>query len=1061
MQLAKHIIISSVLSIWCALGTSKAAAQEITPSAKQERIVNTTQKMEVRGVVRDAASKRELAGVSISVVNFSAALSDDHGRFKLDAPNGSAVLMVSMAGYQTQYIPLKGNNTVVVNLYEESYISIYDDANLPFGRRNRTEFIGAISSIKTEGAWNRVNETVDSYLQGLSAGLSAQRKSGTPTIGADLILRGYSSLYADTKPLVIVDGMMYDNGSYGSSLISSNRENRLGHIELKDIDNITIIKDGGGTYGTRGANGVILITTSRAQGEATKFDFAAYSGFNSKPTHLPLLNAEQYRLYLSELLISKPGTSIADIQQMPFLQSSFSDTYFTFRQNTAWQDVVLGSGYNQNYYLKVAGGDNIAKYSLSLGYLDAQGAIRNTGVNRYQTRFNADLNLSQKLKGRVNLAFTRAEHDLKDQGTAFNTNPLYLALVKAPFLTSHVVSADNIPSPNTADTDIFGVSNPYAAINGLDQKSRTYRFSGSAAFDYTFGKRLTLNSLLGITYDKARENVFTPQLGIAPVMLNNAVGYNSPGASVNRFFSLFTDSWLSYNTGLGADHQLFANLGFRYSDSKSESDYGLTYNTASDDFVTLGSGMSSLRIIGGNLGRWNWLNTYLSLSYSAYNKYFVDFNMSADASSRFGKNIAHVPTIGKNKYAFLPTLGASWLVSSEPFLKSIRSLNLLKLRLNYTINGNDDIGNYTSKTYYISQNFLERQGLVRGNIGNASLKWETVKKLNIGMDASFFNERLTLYFDVYNHNTDDMLVYENVYSAAGLGFALNNSGSMNNRGMDLSLAGRIINSKDFKWDLSLNLFKNRSKIHSLPQGDLITDFGLASILTRVGRSASLFYGYKTEGVFASSSSALQSGLTYRQPDGGLLSPRAGDIHFQDLNGDQIIDENDRTVIGNPHPDLQGAINNTLRYRNWSLFTLFTFSRGNDIFNNTRANLESISSYANQSPLIMNRWRNEGDVTDVPRASWGDPSGNARFSDRWIEDGSYLRLRTLSLSYDWLKPRYLKSLTIFAIANNLFTATKYLGYDPEFSASPSVFTRGIDNNMEPLFRTVELGLRLGL
>lgn len=1063
MQFAKPIIISSILLACCSLRWTEIRAQVKDGSAEKSITHQNvaSQKIEIKGLVRDAANNKELGGVSVSVEGFSASLTDDHGRFKIDAPNENAVLMVSISGYQTQYLSLRGSRELQISLYEESYTSIYDEAIMPFAKSSKIQLVGAVSSLKTEGAWNRINETVDSYLQGLSAGLSVQRKSGTPTIGGDMLLRGYNSLYAKNEPLIVVDGMIYDNGIYGSSLIAANRDNKLAHIELKDIDNITVIKDGGSTYGSRGANGVILITTSRAQGEATKFDFAAYSGFNSKPQNIPLLDAEQYRLYLSELLTSKPGTSIADIQQMPFMQNALSDTYYTYRQNTNWQDKVLSTGYNQNYYLKVAGGDNIAKYSLSLGYLNADGAIKNTGVNRYHTRFNADLNLSQKLKGRVNLAFTRAEQDLRDQGAAYNTGPLYLALVKAPFLTTHAVSSNNILSPNSAETDIFGISNPYAAVEGISQRSRSYRFAGTAAFDYSFNKHFVLNALMGITYDKARENVFIPELGIAPVMLNTGIGYNSPGASVNRLFSIFTDSWLSYKTDLGRDHHVSANLGFRYNDSKSESDYGLTYNTASDDFVTLGSGMSSLRIVGGNLGRWNWLNSYLNINYNALNKYFLEVNMAADASSRFGKNITGGLNLAGNKYALLPSVGASWLVSSESFMNNMKAFDLLKLRLNYSVNGNDDIGNYTARKYYVSQNFLGRQGLVRGNIGNTSLKWETVKKVNLGLDASFLNERLTFNLDVYDHHTDDKLIYENIYSASGLGFVLNNSGSMRNRGIELNIAGRILNNKDFKWDLGLNVFKNDSKILTLPKNQLITNFGLASILTKVGEKANLFYGYKTAGVFASSADVTQSGLLYRQDDGALVAPSAGDMRFQDLNGDKIIDDNDRTVIGDPNPAFQGAITNTLRYKNWSLGALFTFSQGNDIFNGTRAFIESMSGYANQSPVAMNRWRKEGDITSVPRAVWNDPSGNARFSDRWIENGSYLRLRTLSLTYDWLKPRYVKSLSVFAVANNLFTATKYLGYDPEFSASSSVFTRGIDNGMEPLFRTVELGLRIGL
>jgi TonB-linked SusC/RagA family outer membrane protein len=1022
--------------------------------------------VKVTGTVKDASTGNLLSGINITVPGYSAALTDDKGFFSITVPDISTSLMVTGSGYQQREVALKGRRSVDVSLFESSFRSVYDEANMPYGNEPMNQIAHSVTSINTGGNWERAVETPDSYLQGRVAGLNVVRRSGTPSIGASLFLRGFNSLYATNQPLLVVDGVIYDVNSYGNSLITGHLNNPLADIDVKDIDNITVIKDGASIYGTRAANGVILISTGKAEDVATKIDFAAYGGFNSAVKQIPVMDAVNYRIYLSDLLKTS-GMTDDQIQSLPYMNDNLSNPdYFRYHNQTNWQDKVMKNSYNQNYYLKVTGGDDIATYALSLGSTNNKGIITTTGLTRYFMRFNANLKLSSKLTANANLAFTSSEQILKDQGINTKTNPLYLGLVKAPILPVYQLGDDGSQSPNLADVDIFGMSNPSAAIEKIQDINKNYRFSGSVGLNYELNKNITISTIIGLTFDKVRERFFVPNNGIEHDTLSLAIATNRSGSNVQRLFSLYNDTRISYNNTFNFIHDVTVNAGARYNTSSSQDDYGLGYNSATDNFVSVGNGVNTLRKVGGEIGDWNWLNIYLNADYKLMHRYILSFNAALDGSSRFGKKIDDPMTLtfSKNKYAFLPSIGAGWLVSSEDFMSQVKFIDLLKVRVSLGFVGNDDIGNYNARQYYVSQNLLGVQGLVRGNIGNPALKWETVRKLNAGVDIAFFNERLNLSLDVFGNKTSDMITYEPVNPATGFKYVLTNNGGMKTNGAELAINGRIIN-KELKWDLGLNIGTARNEITKLPGNKMLTEFGGATILTKVGNPANLFYGYKTNGIYPDDERAAGEGLSYRNKNGTLSPFQGGDIRFIDLQGiygNSVIDEKDMQVIGDPNPDFTGSISNVVSWKRISFDALITFSQGNDIFNYMRYALESMKDFNNQTALVINRWRTPGQATSVPRASWGDPAGNARFSDRWIEDGSYMRLRTISLTYDIpIKEGIIvKYARIYATGNNLVTLTKYLGYDPEFSASGSIFTQGIDVGLEPQYKTLQLGVRIG-
>ncbi|WP_207536077.1 SusC/RagA family TonB-linked outer membrane protein [Desertivirga arenae] len=1054
----------TVLAQWDSLSTDSATVRKVNDN-----------RIKASGVITDASTGKPLDGISISVPGYSASITNEKGEFTISVPDYNTLLLVNAQGFQTKEVALKGRKSVKVSLYEDRFNSVYEEVKFPQGPKSYSQLSGAVSSVSVKDSWQRSStETPDTYLQGRITGLNAIRRSGTQGIGSSLFLRGYNSLNTTNQPLIIVDGILYDNTNYGLSLLSGYTDNPLANIDLKDIDNITVVKDAtASAYGSKSANGVLYITTNRARQQATQIDFGVFSGFNVRPSLIPVLNANQYRSYLSDLLKSS-GATDAQIAATPFMNSDpNSIDYKRYNFNTNWQDQVLNNSFNQNYYMKVTGGDNIATYGLSLGFLDNKGVTKNTSLQRYQVRFNADLNLTKKFKGVANLSYVRNNQDLRDQGLSIKTNPIYLALTKAPFLSTNEVAENGVLSPNLAGVDYFNRSNPSAVIQKMAGTNNNYRLIGSLGFNYAFSKQLNLNILAGVTYGNVRETYSKINTGIVPDTLSQAVASRSSGSNVERLYSLFTDARLSFNKTINHVHNLSTNVGVRFNDNKMETDYGYGYNAATDDYVTVGQGQAALRRISGENGSWRWLNIYANADYAFRSKYIFSANIGIDGSSRFGAESNAPIKLGGVAYSITPSVAGAWIVSSEPFMANNKIVEFLKLRTSFGMVANDDLGNYTARQYYLSQNFLGAQGLVRGNIANTSIKWEDIWKYNGGLDASFLNERLKFSFDYFYNRTYDMLTQQAVQTVTGFDYAFANNGGMKTQGLELGINGRVIN-KSVKWDLGVNISKYENEITRIPNDRLITSFAGAQILTQKGMAGNLFYGFETNGVYQSSGE-ISSKLKNRRNDGTITDFAPGDIKFLNTYVDgviqpdgtfkadevQYIDDKDRIVIGNPNPDFFGMISNTISWKKFTFDALFSFSVGNDIYNYQRRNVEAMNGFENQTPYVLNRWRAEGQVTDVPRAIIGDPSGNSRFSNRWIEDGSYFRLRTLSVGYDLPINKGIKYAKVYLTGNNLFTISKYLGYDPEFSSTGSIFTQGVDTGAEPQFRSFQLGVRVGL
>lgn len=1042
----------------------KAGAQSFQKSGNRPGASAKPLQLQVEGVVSDAVTGNPVTGADISYLDLSAALTDSTGHFTLQVPNYQVTILVSAEGYEQKEVALKGGSRVRTVLFARGS-NPYRETTLPMGSAPSSHLTGAVGAVKVQGDWQGIAEGPGNYLQGKIPGLNVIRRSGTPGIGAEMLLRGYTSLYGTNEPLIVIDGIPYDISSYGNSLIKGYYQNPLSYLDVKDIDDITVLKNGSSLYGTKGANGVILITTARSHQEATRIDAALYGSVNFAPEDLPVMDADDYRIYLSEMLQSQ-GLTEAQREAAPYMNENTAlPTYYGFHSRQNWQRKIFRTSSSKNGYLKISGGDNIAKYALSIGFLKNDGIVKNTDRTRYNTRFNADLNLSKRLTAAANLSFSYQESNLKNLGLDQTTNPLYSALVKAPFLSVHVLDAKGIASPDFSDADTFGVSNPVALIEDMQAFNRSYRFVGSVDLRYELAPHLDIRSEVAVTMDKVRESFFIPHTGIVPDTLTDAVALNRSGAQVLRMLTFFNDSRVSYENTFDHIHKLSLNAGIQYLHETTEQDEGFGYNSATDELTGVGYGLSNLRSIGGALGAYKWLNDYFSADYALLGKYFLNFDASVDGSSRFGDQaqVGPVARLGARNYAVMPSLSAAWVASSERFMTNARWVNLLKLRASWGRSGNDDIGDFNQGRYYISQNLLGMEGLVRGNASNENLQWESVTNLDAGIDVSAFGDRVSLSADVYRKTTAGMIVYQAAPVASGLPYQISNDGGMRTSGWEAALNVRVINKPSLSWNIGVNIAGYRSRVTMLPGDQMITEYAGASILTKVGQAPNLFYGYKTRGIYATTAEATADGLSVRQPDGSYRALAAGDVRFVNSDGtDKVITDNDRQVIGDPNPDFFGSIYTTLSWKRWTVDALFSFSEGNDIYNYTRRLLESESGYENQSLAVKNRWQVEGQSTSMPKLSWGDPAGNSRFSDRWIEDGSYIRLRTVSLGYEIPFSRgALKYIAFYLTGDNLLTLTHYMGFDPEFSNVEGPIGQGVNLMDTPQFRSLQLGVRLGL
>lgn len=1022
----------------------------------------------VKGVVV-SGTNAPLSNITISIEGSRQlpVVTNEAGEFSIKSSSGDNWIIISpLSDYKTKRVFLNSRNSLRVYLTDADLAAGDDQLTVLSQKRIKKDMVSSYFDLKTAGNYKTSAMSVDDYMQGKIPGMNVIRREGAPGAGAVTFLRGINSLNANNQPLYIVDGIpMEAPGLFGSSL-EGFAYNPLFAVNMLDISNITVVKDPTVTaaYGSKASNGVVFIETLDPSATQTSIDVDLRSGYSLAPSNfIPQLNASQHKTLANEVLFTSGLNEEIIRERYPNLFLLKDDERFIdYQHDTDWQDKIFDNAMFTNFNLRVKGGDAIARYGLSFGYTTSDGIIKNTGYDSYNLRFVSRLNIFTWLRMNAGVSLNYNTSDMKESAKFKETNPILSALNKSPLLNPYQYDLEGNMLTALSEVDELGVSNPVAIINRYKAKNTNYHFISTMGFEVTLKKNLMLNTNFGLTYNALKEQIFMPNHGMSHYYNNEA--HNVAKATNNYLLSFYNNTYLSYKKVFNKVHSLTSSTGINILTNNYQLDWGLTMNAhENDEYQSLQDGTNNLRRIGGENRKWNWMSLYENVNYSYKDKYLATATISFDGSSRIGDEAENTLKIAGNPLGLFYSAGLGWRLSSEPFLNTVGWIDELKLRVSYGKSGNDDIGESNASDYYKAVRFRETVGLYPAVIANRGLSYETVSQLNSGIDASLWGGRVKATIEVFNATTSDMLILTPMKSYLGYSYRPENGGKMNNKGVEVGAAVRIIDAKSFKWDLQANVTKVKNEITELKGDKLISQIDGAEVVNMVGESANSFYGYIFNGVYISSAEAQSANLMNEK----LVKYKAGDAKFVDLSGpagtpDGVINQYDKTTLGSSMPDLYGGIQNTFSYKRWVLDTYINFVTGNEVFNYVRYKNESMTGLENQSASVLNRWQNEGQITTVPRALWNDPVGNSAFSTRWIEDGSYLRVQNVSLAYR-IPNKFLqfRNAEFYVSANNVLTLSKYLGYDPEFATSYSHAEQGVDYGQTPQARQFIIGIKLGL
>ncbi len=1034
---------------------------------------------QVKGEVRDAATGQPVSGAMVRVTGMEgySALTGDDGRYQLDVPTFASSLQISSPDHSLIELGLSAD-------VEQKSVVLYSVAFTP-DRSAKLDILDDkhVGNFQYSNAVN-VKEEIQKQLGAYAYSTS---RSGTPGIGNVMFVQGLNSLNANAQPLVVVDGVIMEQQYDREMLHDGFFNDILTSISPSDIENVTIMRNGTALYGTRGANGVVLITTRRSHSMATRITASASTGISTEPKYYDMMDADQYRNYASQLL-SGTGSKITEFK---FLNSD--PTYYYYKQyhnNTDWKDKVYRTAISQNYGINVEGGDDVAQYNLSVGFTSNQSNLRYNDMTRINVRFNTDIQLFKHLDVRFDCSYSNVTRSLRNDGAPLSydegtpTAPSFLAYAKAPFLSPYSYGNGQLSTTYYDVTDEsyldealasysnynYKLANPWALNKYADGENKNH-FENSliniaVTPTYSFRPNLKLSEHFSYSLVNTTNRLFIPVNGVPAYYVTavSATRENEVRSLASKQNSVQSDTRLTWFKRYAA-HDVSAFGGLRINWETYTCNKQLGYNTGSDKTPFMSSGLLNAQSVGNN-DVWRNMDLYMQGNYNYAGRYYAQLNLTASGSSRFGEDADGGVKFGGVVWGIFPSVQASWVLTNESWMPQLDWLDYLRLSAGYDVSGNDGADYEAARSYFAAQMYLNAiSGLSFAGIGNTEIKWETTRRANLGIEADFMQHRLHVAGHWFNSTTDDLLSLQSLGFLSGLEYNWANAGKLKNVGYDLSVNGKVIATKDWSWELGFSVGHYKNEIKSLAEGQTgyNTDAYGATIRTQVGSAANLFYGYRTEGVFSTSEQAAAAGL-YVMADNGVDRNYfgAGDMIFTDVDGNKQINESDRMVIGNPNPDIYGNIFTAVSYKGFRLDANFGYSVGNDVYNYMRSQLEGGSRFMNQTTAMTQRWQVEGQDTAVPKATFQDPMGNSRFSDRWIEDGSYLKLKSLTLSYNLpLNMQFLQGMQFWIQGNNLFTMTEYLGSDPEVVATSAVIGQGIDLGRIGQSRSFMAGIKINL
>lgn len=1003
----------------------------------------------VKGKVTDEKTGLPMGGVSILIKGGTGGTqTDNDGNFSIAAPSNNAILVLSIVGYESKEVKASADGPLAISLNTSASV-LTDVVVVGYGTRSRKALSSSVSSITAKEITARPVADAAQALQGQVSGVTIVQNSGAPggTGGTSIKIRGITSLTGTNNPLIVVDGYpLPDQGA----------DNVLNSFGTGDIESIDVLKDAAAAaiYGVRASNGVIMITTKRGKAGKTSMNVDFYRGIQEAWRLPEMANAREYAVMNSEARIASGLNIIPKLSDPDAIAQQYGE-------GTPWLDEIFRQAAITNFSMTAAGGSDKSQYMFSAGYFKQDGIVYKTDYERFNLRFNGDVKVNSRIKIGNSLMLSKSIEHGADTYSAFNS-VLLLAMTSPPTVLPR--NADGTYAGGNGSVDGFNEPNPIYQLEVPQNSFIKYRVSGNIFGEFEIVKNLKFKTLLGADYTLAENRNFSPAIpssGGRPIVLT---GYSTQKGVYPDYLAELT---LTYDKTFAEKHKVNAILGY----TTQENRYSFVQAGRGGNFSQLLPVLNNQVFLPTDIsqignaaedGINSRLLSYIGrVNYDFDNRGFLAFTIRRDGSSNFAP---------ENKFAIFPSVSAGWRLTREKFLQDVNWLNELKVRGSFGYTGNPNV---VANAYIqgINQSFQYTFGNSSGSGGivqgaapsrsyNPDIKWEKNEQLNFGVDAGLFGNRLNASLDVYQRRSKDLILYVAPPFVSGTYESVPyNTGTLQNRGIDLTLSGTIISKKDFRWFASGVLGTYKNEVTSLglsaPLDGGFTRITGGSLRTVQGQPANFFYGFVTDGLFQSWDEISNSPKQAIGTD-PTTSTAPGDIKFKDLNNDGVINDQDRTDIGNANPNFTYGLTNTLSYKGLELQIFLQGSDGNKVLNFTRWYTEGGVSNGNYSKDVINRWTGPGTSNSMPRLVLNDPNGNNRVSDRFVEDASYMRIKNVRLSYSlpasWVRFMRLSRAQLYGSIQNLLTITNYTGFDPEVGG-------GVDQGFYPQARTFTLGANI--